>query len=198
MRLIITLLLSLLSVMAIAADAGIEKQQIKVIVTADAETAPVNVTLDSDELGFSLTDLADGETRSVVDSNGQTVLVTRDGDNFRIDIDGQKIDLPGLTNIQENGTEHIVINADTDSDVNVRVIKVGKSADIPNPDDIIIFSGKPLDQSVIDGINSVLTSAGNTGQVTFIDGSDSKLHSGAASDGEHHVKILRKTLEVTP
>ena len=203
MKLVAAAMFSLLSIAIIASAGEIEKQQMKIVVSNDKGDTPVMVKLDSDNMGFSLSNLADGETRSVVDENGQTVLVTRNGDNFELDVSGQKIALPGEPHMSDmhevEHKKHVFIKEGGGSNVDVRVIKLGGKTAVGNPDDITIISGKALGQSVKDGISSVLTSAGHAGQIVFIDGSELSDEDGAATwmtDGEH-VKVIRKTIEVT-
>ena len=55
-----------------------------------------------------------------------------------------------------------------------------------HPEGVTIISAEPLDDSVRESIRSVLISAGNDDEVTFIDGS--------ANDGQ--VRVIKKRIEV--
>ncbi len=195
MKLLLTFAMSLLAIAAFAANSAAETQQIKIVVDTGAGDEPVTIELDSDKLGFSLSDLADGESRSVVDESGQTVLITRHGDDFQIDVDDQKFEIPAIGG---DDVEQLIITDSDATDVDVRIIKRGGPMGHKGPDDIVIVSGKALDQSVKDDITAVLTAAGNTGQITFVDRSEHEHHMGGLHEGKHHVKIIRKTIEQTP
>jgi hypothetical protein len=72
---------------------------------------------------------------------------------------------------------HEAVDIDMDSDVHVMTAH--------HPEGVTIVSGQPLDQSVKDSIRSVLISAGNNEEVTFIDGSE---------DGR---RVMVKKIEIT-
>ena len=44
--------------------------------------------LNSDDLGFDLDEMQVGESRSIVDESGQSILVTRGEEGFSLNIDG--------------------------------------------------------------------------------------------------------------
>ena len=99
-------------------------------------------------------------------------------------------------------THMAFVSADGDpGDIDVRVMKMdGDHEDIDievmgdgmhmmqahHPDGVTIISGTPLDDSVKDSIRSVLISAGNNEEVTFIDGS---------GDGKQ-VRVIKKHIEI--
>jgi len=58
-----------------------------------------------------------------------------------------------------------------DHEVDIEVIGDGHAMGAHRQDGITIISSKPLDSSVRESIKSVLVSAGNGDEVTFIDGS---------------------------
>ena len=82
---------------------------------------------------------------------------------------------------------------DADMDIDVEVIGDGANTmsaymmSAHHPNGVTIISAEPLDQSVRESIRSVLISAGNDSEVTFIDG----------SGDEKHVKIVRKRIDTT-
>ena len=89
------------SVLASAAFAGEEMHtKMKMIVVDGDADSEVRFELDSDELGFDLHDMQVGENQSVVDSQGRSVLVTREEDGFSFNVDGKIIKLPAV------GAEH--------------------------------------------------------------------------------------------
>ena len=135
----------------------------------DGESAPTVIRLDSDDMDFKLHELQERESRSVVDGTGQLVLVTRMADGFVFDVDGKKIEVPG---IHDDHMAYVTVDADGDRDIDVRVIKRIQVKGDANPDDVTIISGKALDDSTKEAIRSVLISAGHAGKTMFLDGSE--------------------------
>ncbi len=83
--------------LAAAAFAGDEaKMKMSVVVIDDSADGEVRIELDSDDLGFDLHSMQEGESQSVVDKSGRTILISRSADSFTIDVDGKTIDLPVL------------------------------------------------------------------------------------------------------
>lgn len=161
-----------------------------VAVVADDSGEETRIELDSDELGFDLHDMQQGENRSIVDKNGQTILVTREADGFRFDVNGKTIRMPAFHG-DRHGEHHEMIEidgADAD-DVDVRVIRSGHPGHTHGPEDIMIMSGKPIDDATRHAINSLLESAGHTSDVRFID------HE-APNGGPHRIKVIEKRVEV--
>ena len=102
-----------------------------------------------------------------------------------------------------HGTHMAFVDAEGGhGDVDVRVMKMsGMHEDIDievmgdgahmmqahHPDGVTIISGTPLDDSVKESIRSVLISAGNNEEVTFVDGS---------AEGRQ-IRVIKKHVEVT-
>lgn len=83
-----------MSVAAWAAETQ-EKRMKIVVETHDADESVLR--FDSDEAGFSLDELQLGESRSIVDKDGNTLFVVRTEDGFEFDVGGRKIEVPDLT-----------------------------------------------------------------------------------------------------
>ena len=66
------------------------------VITDDGSHDPVHVQIDSDDLGFNLHDMQEGENQAFVDDEGRTILVTREANGFTFDVDGKKISMPML------------------------------------------------------------------------------------------------------
>ncbi len=165
-----TLTIIITSVLMAAATLAGEESEIKIeIAVDDGESAPTVIRLDSNDMGFKLHELQEGESRSVVDSTGQLVLVTRMADGFVFDVDGKKIEVPGM---YDDHMAHMSVDADWHRDIDVRVIKRIAVKGDANPDDVTIISGKALDDSTKEAIRSVLISAGHAGKTMFLDGSE--------------------------
>ena len=143
----------------------------------------VHLKLDSDDLGFNLEDMQEGETRSIVDENGRSILITREAKGFNINVDGETIELPLL-----DGGHEVMWFGDSDGrDVEVDFQMMGGANFIStdNFDGVTILSSKPIDDVTREGIKSILTSSGHSGEVNFID-TESGPH------GKHEVRIIKK------
>ena len=78
----------------LAGDDGKHERIIKVVKTGG--DSDIHIEIDSNDMGFNLDDLQVGESRSVVDDDGRSILVTRSDDGFSFTVDGKTIDLPAL------------------------------------------------------------------------------------------------------
>lgn len=154
---------------AIAADEVERKMAIKVVVAGDGADESSDFSWTSDNMDFDLQDLAVGETRQIENASGRDVSVTRSEDGFSFDIDGKTVMMP---DIGAHGTHMAFVDADeVDHDIDIEVLGDGHAMRAHRQDGITIISSKPLDSSVRESIKSVLVSAGNGDEVTFIDGS---------------------------
>jgi len=153
-----------------------KKMEIKIMVDDDASDAATKVHWASNVMDFDLQDLAVGESRTVDDESGQTVIITREEEGFSFNVDGKTVMMPDMgahgahMAIMGDGAMHESIDVDVDVTSDVHVMRAH------HPDGVTIVSGKPLDDSVKDSIRSVLISAGNNEEVTFIDGSEGGRH----------------------
>ena len=130
--------------------------------------------LDSDDLGFDLEELQVGETRSIVDESGKSILITRNEDGYTFNVDGQDIELPHFDD-EDNGGIHWV-SKDGDKDINVHVVSDVKMATLHDQNGTVIVSPKPIDESTQQAIKSVLESAGYDSDVEFIDSEGGDRH----------------------
>ena len=159
-----------------AALAETEKR-VEVRIASDDEQV-TEVRLSGAEMDFDLQEMQIGESRSVVDQSGRTVLITRKEDGYEFDVDGKKVDVPLLDGDYAHwvaGDELHVQDHDTD---------LHKIVTDDSSDEILIISGAALDSSTQESIRAVLASAGHESEVRFIDGGH--------GDGERHVKVIRK------
>lgn len=191
---------------AVAAIAGEEKsEQIKVIVKTDDGSGSVTVELDSDSMGFALDDLAEGESRTIVDEGGQTVIIKKAGDGYAFTVDGETIDLPDPQGGHDGaGLKHVVVTradgngaTSLSKEVDVRVIRLHDGDAKGGPDDILIFSGNPLSDSVKEDIRTVIKKSGHAGEVNFIDRNDAGEDAGEwhSADGKK-VRVIKRKIEV--
>jgi len=155
------------------------------VISDDADHEPVHIALDSDEMGFNLHDMQEGENRSIVDKDGRTILVTRNADGYSFDVDGKSIDMPLIA----SGHHGVVISdADRGENVDVRVMKHRGVAKSAHMDGTMIMTGKPVDEATQQAIQSLLESAGHDGEVRFVD--RESIHE------EHQVHVIKKQVEI--
>jgi len=170
------------------AVAGEEMQTKIAIAVIDGESdGEIRIELDSDDLGFNLHDLQEGENRSIVDATGRSILITREADGFRFDVDGRTVKMPAF-----DGKQHGFAWIGDGSAENVEVHVMhgeGKTA-MHAMDGVMIVSSKPIDDGAQEAIRTLLESAGHGSEVSFI---DRELHHGDA----HKIRVIEKKVEVT-
>lgn len=156
---------------AYAGEKGHQKIEIKVAKSGGG--AERVVSLDSEALGFNMHEMQVGENRSVVDTNGTPVLITRTENGFTLDVEGETIDLPSFDRHRgHNADVHVVRD-----DVHVESMK---------SEGVLIFSGKEIDEATQQIIRSALESAGHS-DVRF---------AGNEDGGPHQVRVIKKIREV--
>ncbi|MDJ0813422.1 MAG: hypothetical protein QNJ23_06825 [Woeseiaceae bacterium] len=101
---------------AVAQDEARVKIEVK---TDDGHGDGMHVVLDGAELGFNPQDMQQGENQAFVDEQGRTILITREADGFRFDVEGKSIKVPLLNGDAEKMVE---IHAEHDKDVDVHVV----------------------------------------------------------------------------
>ena len=144
------------------------------------------------DMGFDLHQMQEGESRSFVDETGRSVLVTREAEGMRLEIDGKTIRMP----LFDGEIEHHAMASPVVGQFDVEVMGDLSSVSAHGPDGITIISREPLDASVRESIKAVLQSAGRDDQIRFID--ESKAFHGAflSSDGDHEVRVVRKEVQI--
>ena len=168
-------------VLAGMASAG-EQHEMKVrVVIADKDNGEgIHLNLDSDDLGFDLSEMQEGETRSIIDESGRSILITREATGYEFNVDGKIIDMPLF------GAEHGTTWIDSEGGDNVEVHVIQDSQFVSGGlDGVTILSSQPIDEVTQEGIKSLLTSSGHSGEVEFID-TDNGPH------GMHEVRIIKK------
>lgn len=169
---------------AIADEAVERKMEVKVVIDGEGSDSASPIHWSSDELDFDLEDLAIGETRSIDSESGQPITVTRGAEGYTFDIDGQSVVMP---DIGKHEAHMAFIDTDGfDQDIDVQVIGEGHAMGAHAAEGVTIISSKPLDSSVRESIKSVLVSAGNNEEVTFIDG----------SDNDKRIVMMKKRIEI--
>lgn len=175
---------AVLTTLAGAAIAEPEKRMEIRVLHDDAGThEPIELRLDSSIMDFDLGELQIGETRSVVDDSGRTILITRQEDGYEFDVDGRKINLP-----ESHGTHAHWTGKET-TEVEIMGDAAHGIVTADARDGIFIVSGETLDQSTKDSIRAVLQSAGHDAEVRFFDG-------GGHGD-TRQVKVIKKRVTRT-
>ena len=101
------------------------------------------IDMDDGHTAIDLDDLQLGETRSLVDSNGRPILITRTQDGFELNVDGKQIELPNF----DHPTSGSWIPADHDMDIDVDVTRELRVERVGDADGITIISGKSIDET---------------------------------------------------
>ena len=166
-----------------SALAGDETKRVMAIeVVGDDAGDATSFFFDSEDLGFDLDEMQVGETRSIIDESGQSVLITRNEDGFSFNIDGKEIELPDFADAEHNGI-HWVSDSDA-TDVNVHVMRNVGTTSMKDMGGTVILSSEPIDAATQQAIKSVLESAGYDSDVDFID-----------HDSEHDGQVMIKKVE---
>ena len=164
------------------------RMKMAIAVVDDASGNETRFEINTDELGFSLHDMQEGENRSIIDESGRNILITREKDGFTLNIDGKIIELPVLF----GGHYGMLMAGDGGlADVDVRMMHhSGPMAmhDLHDMDDTMIISPNPIDDATQQAIKSLLDSAGYGSDVSFIDRE-------AAHGGRVRIKRIEKTVE---
>lgn len=182
------LALPLLCAAAFAGQETEHKTAIKVIVADDGSSEPTTFEWTSDGSDARLDDMQVGESRTVTDDSGKTVVVTREEDGYNFDVNGRSVKMPEFG---EHGPHMMMLSADGGNfeyDVEVDGERHIVHKRMHAPDGVTIISDTPLDDSVRESIRSVLQSAGLDKEVTFIDSS--------ADDEHKQMRVIKKKVEI--
>jgi len=163
------------------------KMKFEVIVAEDGAGETTNFSWSGTDADFDLQDMQVGESRSIIDESGQSILITRETDGFKIDVDGKTIMMPEMPGIGAHSTSMAFVDGG-DMDIDVQVIGHGAFMTSGGPEGVTIITSDALDDSTKASIEAILQSAGRDDKIIFIDSS-------GGSDGEH-VRIIRKRVEV--
>ncbi len=164
-----------------------EKKHVIIGVAGDGAGDNVAITLNSDELGFDLDDMQVGETRSVVDEQGRSILVTRNSSGFSFNVDGETIELPDFAELDSDDFHWVAEGGE--ADINLQVIRQHGNATVAQPGGTVVVSREPIDEATRMSIRSILESAGHGNDVEFVD------HEGP-HEGRVFVKKIEKVVKV--
>lgn len=159
---------------ATAAMASEENRtHIKIAVDGDGQDHQV-IEFDGQDSDFDLQELAVGESKTLTDTNGEEVSVTRTEEGLEFDIGGETIEIDHLMG-NMHGEHNIEIDIDGHDSENI-VVKKHKNVRMiktDGADGITVISGNEIDADTRAKLAEILKEAGENGEVMFIDGSDS-------------------------
>ena len=186
-----------------AAVAG-EEQRTRIEIAVDDDASGERTfVFDSQEAGFDLHSLAVGESRTLTDTSGNAVDVRRTTDGFEFDVNGKTVkvdDMPDVDDMHGTHGRHEIemyvddANASVDDARKIKKIKMIKTEHATG---VTVISGQEIDAATRERIQEVLKSAGQEGDVLFIDGSEFNDDGGAMMHGRHEVRIIKKEVDVT-
>lgn len=165
-----------------------EKRELKIVIAGASSDDSTTFHWISDDSGFDMHGMQLGETHSIIDESGRSVLITREVEGFRFDIDGETVLIPDMGNLDAHMAFVDVDGSDFSANIEIEVIGDHQLLTSHDTDGVTIISGEPLDAATRESIKAVLQSAGRDDEVTFIDGS-------SGADGKH-IKIIKKRVEV--
>ena len=167
--------------LAAAAIAGEDmRHKMTIALVDDDGSGETRIELNSDDLGFSLHDMQEGENRSIIDKSGRTILVTREADGFKFDVDGKTIRMPAFDGHHEGHMRDIDMHVMHDMDM----------ATAHRMEGAMIVTEKPVDDATQQAIRSMLESAGHGSEIRFVD-------SASGMRGAHNIRVIEKKVEVT-
>ena len=176
-------------IIAATALAQVEEQREMNIVIAGTSSDDSTTVhwIGSDDSGFDMQGMQVGETQSIVDESGRSVLITRQEEGFRFDIDGETVLVPDMGAHGEYLT--LTDGSDVTADFDVEFVGNPYATPTFGNTGVTIISGEPLDATTRESIKAVLQSAGRNDEVTYID------HSGDSHGRQ--IQMIRKKVEVT-
>jgi hypothetical protein len=182
---------------AVAQDEVHREMKIVVAGTSPDDSATIH-WIGSGDAGLDMEAMQVGESQSIVDESGRSILVTRAEDGFKFDVDGETIVLPNFGDVGAFGTraEYITLaeGSDVTADFDVEIVGDDHAmSTVASPvfgnGGVTIISGEPLDASTQESIKAVLQSAGRDDEVTFI-------NHGSDGDGRQ-IKMIKQRVELT-
>lgn len=181
----IATLLATLLFAGIAYAGDKDHQKIEIMVVSDDGDGETHLTLDSDDMEFNLHDMQVGENRSIIDTEGRAILVTRKEDGYSFDVDGKTIDLPLFGAHGE--TMSWTVDGEHGEDVDVRVMRGGMPHKaMMAKGGVTIISGKEIDAATQQIIRTALEAAGHE-NVHFAGGNEG---------GPHRRHMIERVVEV--
>lgn len=112
---------SLIAIGLFGAALAQDETRIKIDVkTDDGSGDGVHIALGAGDLGVNLHEMQEGENQAIVDEQGRTILITREADGFRFDVDGKSIKMPL---IDGNHETMVKLHGEHRKNVDVHIVK---------------------------------------------------------------------------
>jgi len=109
--------ISLIAIGAFGVALAQEEAHVKIVVaTDDGDGEVIHMHFNSDDVGFNVHDMQEGENQAFVDELGRTILVTREADGYTFDVEGKTIKMPLI-----DGDHKRMLQLHGDHDENVEV-----------------------------------------------------------------------------
>jgi hypothetical protein len=170
--------------------------KIVISVKDDGGGDDVYFELDSDEIGFNLHDMQVGENRSIIDKSGKSILVTREENGYRFDVDGKTVNMPVFDG-EHDGAISAVGGAVDDVDIHVMRLDgqphmrtMTSRSGMPEMEGVMIISEKSIDDATQQQIKTLLESTGHGSDVRFVGGDQ-------GHGGLHGVRVIEKSVDLT-
>jgi hypothetical protein len=181
---------------ATAAIAGEEhRTHIKIAVDGDGEDHQI-IEFDSQNSDVDLQNLAVGESKTLTDTGGEEVTVTRTDNGLEFDVGGETIEIDHMPGGMHGEHDvNIEIDGDASGDVIVKKHKSVHMIKTDSSDGVTIISGNEIDTDTRARIEEVLKDAGADGDVMFIDGSE--LKDDMQAHEKREVRIIKKEISET-
>lgn len=195
-RLITAVLVAAFALPLAAAESD-RNYELRIAIDDGTPDGQLFIELDEATSGIELDGLQIGESQSIVDSSGRTLLVTRTSEGFELNVDGRIIELPPLDDdpvggMNPAGPDDSAIEIER----HVRVVDAtATSADV-----ITIISSAAIDEATREAIRQTLGAAGHDADVEFIDATGLPMTTEANRNGsqvERRVKVISREIDAT-
>jgi hypothetical protein len=179
---------------ATAAAAG-EEHRTQIKIAVDGEDHQI-IEFDSQNSDVDLQNLAIGESKTLTDTGGEEVTVTRTDNGLEFSVGGETIEIDHMPGGMHGEHDvNIEIDGDASGDVIVKKHKSVRMIKTDSSDGVTVISGNEIDADTRARIEEVLKDAGADGDVMFIDGSEMK--DDMQAHGTREVRIIKKEINET-
>lgn len=163
----------------IADEPKIQQHSVYELKVVNGDGAPIDVRLDSDELGFDVFDLAEGDSHSFTTDDGRPVTISNVEGEIWLDVDGELTELSGL-----HGGRHAMKMLDLGSDN----AALGHAMGIHHRG-ITIRSGDPLDEETKARIVQANQDAGVDQEIFFAEDMQFEWVTAGDLEGDYDVEV---------
>lgn len=172
----------------------------KLVIAIDDGTEDGQVFIDVDDAhdAIDIANLQIGESRSIVDRQGRSILLTRTQTGLDLNVDGKVIALPSYDDPGADPTAAGDIDADVDVRRHIHIERTIEGDDVDH-DTVTIISSAAIDDATQEQIRSILSSSSQAGDVIFIDGHGFHDAASAARDGgdARRIRIISREISAT-